>query len=279
MATSVFKRLLASSSVPYTATLAANMITEINGNFYIPISFDDFDSDLITVNQVNGAANAFTLSTNVVGAFDNIRVGDFIDTVSSGSLADPATITRSCFTAKGLKYIIYPDTYTPSTLSVRAGDQVTGTNIPDNTFVDKIDYNTRQIFITNAATDSSVETLTFAPKIRVIAVRKSTANSGANQIDLNTTVQTAINNATVTIKGGANEAVCLVLKLKPVNTDTTKSRFRVEVSYQSGYDVRGSASGYNDLDFANLSYVLAADINFDADTFLLNARVSRPTSL
>jgi hypothetical protein len=284
MAIQSFQRPLVTQASIFDATVTPGFITEDNADkFYLPIMYDNFTIPNLTpvVNTTTGQAR---LNAVTAGDFDNVRVGDIVSSLSAGALTAKATIDRSCYAVKGQFYVVYPVTFTSSTLGVKVGDAVTGATanvIPANTVVDKIDYATRRIFLSNAVGTAGdiIDVLTFTPPVRVTAVRPSTATTNANQIDIDSTIATGANGATATIKGGAREAISHVLRIEPVDT-TVGSRvaYQISVSILAGTAVVGSASGNSDIDFTTLAYVTVGTYNFDADVFLLAARLPRPVS-
>lgn len=284
MASVSFKRQLQTIIATYNADFDPGLLTESAGKVYLPMVFNDFDAPDITVTGCTLTSGA-TKIVGTAGAFDEVRVGDIITTTSTGSLTSITDVTvDNCVTIKDQNYVIYPDTLTSTTLDVRAGEYVTGGGIDTTAIVDRINYETRQIFLDELCTATGIQTstdiLTFEKAVVVTAVRKSDATANANEIDINTTVATTGSNSTVTIVPGAREAVAAVIRLNPIS-NTTGSRLNVEVgvSYLDGTGVKGSKSGFNDIDVTALNYISLGTFGFDADTFLYNARIPKPTSV
>ena len=284
MATQSFQRQLQQTNAPFNATITTGFLYEASNKFYIPFTFDNFSAPDLTV-TVNAVAGATKLVAVTPGALDEIRVGDVVNSLSSGTLTTKATFTRSCYCPRGQSYVIYPHTFTSSTLTVQAGDVVTSATanvVPSSTVVDKIDYATRRIFLSNpiGTAGDVTDTLTFAPPIRVTAVRLSTAATNPNEIDIDSTVGTGANGVIATIKNGAREAVSHIFRVEPLNsTASGKAEYSVGVAMMTGKEVKGSANGLNNIDATTVGYVNLGVASFDGDVFLTNARLPRPTSV
>lgn len=283
MASISFKRQLQTILSTYNATIVSGVVKETAGKFYLPFSFDTFSAPDITVEGVTVTSGATKL-VGPDGAFDDIRVGDEVGAPSTGSLTAKSDITvDECFTFNGLPFVMYPSTVNLATAGVKAGDAVAGGGIPVSTKVDKIDYDNRTIYLTNACTESAIQSgediLTFTPPIRVTAVRTSEATSNANEVDIDTTVATTGAAADVDFTPGANEAVAMVLRVEPLSNSTGgRLNATVGVAYIDGTLIRGSATGYSNLDFTALNYITLGTMGIDGDDFLVKARVPRPTS-
>lgn len=284
MATQTFQRQLAQIITAYAGDIDTGYIHEADNKFYIPFTFNNFTSPDLTP-TVNATTSQSKLTATVAGGFDNVRVGDILVSLSgAGAITAKATFDRTCYCPRGLNYVVYPHTFTSSTLNVQAGDAVTSatTNVlPAGVFVDKIDYATRRIFLTDVVgtAGDAVDALTFAPPVRVTAVRTSTALANANQIDIDSTISTGGTGLTATISNGAREAVSHVLRVEPLsNTTGSKATYTVSVSTLTGLGVIGSANGLNNIDVTTLSYSTAGTYSFDADEFLVKARLPRPTT-
>lgn len=285
MATQTFQRQLQQIIAAYAGTVETGYIYEAGNKFYIPFLYTGFSTPDLTP-TVNATATQTRLNAATPGAFDNIRVGDIVSGLSgAGALTAKATVVRNCYGAKTTDYVVYPSNLTPATLGVSAGDAVTSatTNVvAANTIVEKIDYATFRIFLSNpiGSAGDVVDALTFTPPVRVTAVRKSTATSNANQIDIDTTVATGGSGLTATIKNGAKEAVSHVIRIEPLNSTTnSKVNYSVGVSILNGENVRGSANGLNNVDVEALAYINVGSYSFDADEFLVKARLPRPTTV
>lgn len=280
MATQVIKRPKLNTGIDYTFTLSAGWLTEQNNLFYLPLTFDNFSAPNLTKEATDGASAANTITAGTAGDFDDLRPGDEITASSVGTFTTPSTFTRDCVVVGNSKMVIYPNTFTASNLNVHAGDAVSGTGIGASAKVDKIDYSRRIIYLdVDNTADGAGITLTFAPPVRITAVRLSTATSNANQIDINTTIDDAIVDGDLTIKNGAREAVYAVLRTQDVdNTTGSRANTNIGVAYLDGKEVKGSASGLNGIDVTALNYVAVGTIGFDADAFLTNARVPKVNS-
>lgn len=271
------KRKLNVTDSTFDFTLSDEMIVEQGTDFYyVPLAVANFAPIDLSISNVNSVTSGTKLTSLVAGTFDNVRVGDVIKSVSGGAIAAKATFNRDCFVPLGLKYIVYPSTFDSSTLGVQSGDAVTGTGIPANTHVVSIDYDNRRICLNNAATATGINTLVFAPPVRVIAVRTSTATANANEIDIDSTVSTGASGATATVGIGAKEAVFQVIRITPVGS-TTDGRYTVTLSANilDGKEVKGSVAGLNGLDFSTLNYFTVGTYSFDLDAFLQTARLMR----
>lgn len=279
MATQTIKRALQTVTADFAGIITPGFVTEVADKFYLPIGFDDFVAPNQVITTTNAVSAATKLVNTAVGKFNDVRVGDQVVSLSAGTLTAKADITRTCNTFTGLKKVVYASTFTSSTIGVKAGDPVTGTGIPANTVVDRIDYAQRTIYLDKNATADGSVVLTFSPPVRVTAVRKSTATANANEIDIDSTVATAGTSVSVTIKPGAREAVTAVLRIEPVsNTTGARANYNVSVSVLDGLEVKGSDSGFNGLDFTTLNYINLGSYGFDADAFLVTARIPRPTA-
>lgn len=273
MANITVKRPLAVTTSEEALVTTPGFLSEASEHVYLPFVFDDF----ATPNQsITGCTltNGATKIVGTAGKFDDVRVGDIIVSASTGTLTAKSTVTRDCSTFTGLKYVVYPSTNNAGNLGVQVGDAVSGTGIPANTVVDRIDHSTRRIFLDKAATAVGAEvTLTFTPPIRVTAVRKSTATANANEIDIDTTVASTGSNSTVVVKNGANEAVPVVFRITSLGSDINANvTFKVAAAKLDGLGVQGAAAGFNGLTYGSLTYIGVGDVGFNADTFLTNAR-------
>lgn len=283
MGTISIKRALQEVSATYTLDTLSGVPFDSGNISYLPLIFDNFEDDVPNI-SVTGATLTSGQGTISVGAgqADNVRVGDTISAASGGgTFTAPATLTRTCVTLQSLPILVYAHTLNSGTLGVHVGDAVSGTGIPVGAKVDRIDYAKRHIYLTAncTATASGIE-VTVTPPVRVTAVRASTATSNANQIDINTTVDTGATGSTLTVVNGANEAVHSVLRIEPINNTTgARANFLVGVSHLDGKSVRGSANGLNNIDATTLTYTTVGTIGFDSETFLANARVPKPTAV
>jgi len=275
------KRQLITTTADFTSNLGINPVVVVADDQYIPLTVDLAQTDITAL--VIPIATQSKLVATVVGAFDKVRVGDFVSSVATGSLTakSDGTITGA-YLVSGLKYFVYPATYNSSTLEVKAGDVVTvasaGTGIPANTTVLKIDHGTRQVWIDKALTESKVADITVTKKIRVTAVRKSTATSNPNEIDFDSTVATTGTSGLVTIKGGATSGVVAVFKLTPIDSTNGIAKVNIGQSVLTGDKVIGTPDGLNNIVVQNLVYTSLGIVSFDLDKFLLTAGVVAPTS-
>lgn len=277
MATQTLKRQLEQIVATYSGTISLRPPVEITNKFYIPLLFDDFAAPDLTITGVAGTTGAATKLTAGAGKFDNVRVGDIIKAVGTGTITAPSTFTRTCNLFQGLPYIVYAHTFNSSTLGVKVGDVVTSTSAGSGAVVDRIDYVNRRIFLTANSTATASETVTFAPPTRVTAVRTSTATSNPNEIDIDGSV-TATVSGNATIQIGARDAISAVLRVEPVdNTTGARASYAVGVALLDGKSVIGDASGINGLTLETLSYSSVGSFNYDADGFLVNARLPKPT--
>ena len=274
-----FQRLQTIAST-FNTTIAPGFTVTQGAKFHIPLTFDGFSSAVtprtVTATTVATAANGsgVTTITGTAGKFDQVRVGDIIDSLTTGTLAARAAVTVACATFQGLSYIVYPHTLDSTTLNVRAGDTVAGTGIGASAVVDRIEYATRRIFVTVASTATGgAITITFQSPARVTAVRTSTAVANPNQIDLDTTAATNGVASTLVILNGAREAVFAVLAITPVG-DSTAGRVSINlgVSLLPGSNVVGSADGLNPITHSTLAFTGAGSFNLSGDTFLTDAR-------
>jgi hypothetical protein len=268
----------------YAFQYFVGFLTEDSTNEYLPITITQFSIPTFTIPNVPLVLSATTL-TGVSGAFDNVRVGDIIQSVSTGAITAKSLVARTgFFLPSGSKFVVYPESYNSSTLGVKAGDAVTvtasGTGIPVNSVVTRIDHASRTIYINNAITGASkIADLDFTPPTRVTAVRTSTATLNPNQIDFDSAVGTANASSTLTILPGAREAVFAALRLTPVS-NSSAGQLNVNVAFATlpGSGVVGSANGLNNIDPTVLSYSTVGTIPVQLSKFLLDARVPAPTT-
>lgn len=275
------QRALQTTTQEFVGELEAGFVLESGDRIFLPLLIDNFSGPDISVTGINLTATESTISGSA-GKFDNIRPGDILSAVTTGSITanDPVAL-NNIYTASGLKFVVYPESYTSVNLGVHAGDAITGTGIPASTFVERIDYDTRRIYITNACTATAIQTdVEVTPPVRVVAVRKSTATSNPNQIDIDSVVGTNGTNSTLTFVNGARDAVFAVLRITPVDSTTSATaRFNVDVAYVAGDAVMGSPAGFNGLNFTSLTYTGLGVFNFNLDTFLATARIPQPTGV
>jgi hypothetical protein len=120
--------------------------------------------------------------------------------------------------------------------------------------------------------------LTVTPRIRVTAVRTSTATANPNQIDFDSTVATTGTAGNVTIKGGAVDGVFTVIKLTPINNAiSAKATLSLSVATLDGSQVKGSAEGFNGLTYDTLTYSNIGQYQTDLDSYRTKAGVAAPT--
>jgi hypothetical protein len=284
MVSIAIKRTILNTLADFTSSLVLGVPKEISGSFYIPFSLDSFSAPNISITGCT-LTSTQTRINGTASAFDNVRVGDIVTSTSTGTLTAKTALTvDNCYTAQGLPFVTYPHTVDLATVGVKAGDAVSGGGIAANTKVDKIDYDSRRIYLTENCSATGIQTsgniLTFTPPIRVTAVRPSTATANANQIDIDTSVATSGAASTVVITPGAGEAVAYVLKVTPVdNTTGSQLSSTVEFALVPGTAVVGSTTGYNNLTFTTLTYLSLPAIKFDLDSYLTAARFPRPASV
>lgn len=273
-----FKRELITTQSTVNVDIIPGYLNETSDAMYLPLLVDDFTAPDLSITGCT-LTSAATKIVGTAGKFDDVRIGDIVSAASTGTLTAKATVERACGTFTGLKFVVYPSTNNSTNLGVKVGDAVTGTGIPANTVVDKIDHSTRRIFLDkNVTANGSEVTLTFAPPVRVTAVRPSTASSNANEIDIDSTVATNGANSTITIKTGGREAAVAILKITPVGS-TSNGRVNVNVGFSSiaGAELVGTADGQP----ANMNtrgYSSLGSLVIDADAYFLAARVPRPTN-
>jgi hypothetical protein len=272
---------VANPKVLTTLDLGTNPVKNIGDAEYIPITIALAQADITA--SVIPIATESKLRAVVAGAFDNVRVGDFITAVATGSLTAKSNVAvNNVYLASGLKEITYDENYNSTNLGVKSGDAITvasaGTGIPANTIVTKIDYVARKIYIDKALTESKVASVSVTPKIRVTAVRKSTATANANEIDFDSTVATTGVAGNVTIKGGAVDGVFTILKVTPVDSLTSaKAVITIDTVSLNGSEVKGSVEGFNGLVYDTLTYNNIGRYETDLDTYRTLAGVAAPT--
>jgi hypothetical protein len=278
-----FKRALVNTQTTFTGDIGTNPASVVADDTYIPITLAVTQSDIVAPGSTLTALATYIQGT--AAAFDKVRVGDYIKTVTTGSITAPAVVARTgLFGVTGLNYLVYPATYNSSTLNIKSGDLIAeaaaGTTIPALAYVTKIDYATNRIFLSAALTATGVIDVDVTPRVRVTAVRTSTAVANANQIDISTSVATNGAASTVTIAGGAVDAVVTVLKITPIDGLTTgNSTLNVSAARLTGSLVVGTNSGMNNItDPSLLSYTALGGYTTNFDTFLLAAGVNAPVS-
>lgn len=272
---------VANPKVLTTLDIGTNPVKTIGDAEYIPITIALAQADITA--SVIPIATQSKLKAEVAGAFDNVRVGDFITAVATGSLTAKSNVSvTNAYLASGLKEITYDETYNSTNLGVKSGDAITvasaGTGIPANTIVTKIDYTNRKIYVDKALTETKLANLTITPKIRVTAVRKSTATANANEIDFDSTVATTGVAGNVTIKGGAVDGVFTVIRVTPVDSLTNaKATLSIASATLNGSEVKGSTEGFNGLVYDTLTYSNIGQYQTDLDTYRTLAGVAAPT--
>ena len=272
---------VANPTVLTTLDLSTNPIKTIGDSEYVPVTIAVAQADITA--SVIPIATQSKLKAEVAGAFDKVRVGDFITAVATGSLTAKSNVSiNNVYLASGLKEITYDENYNSTNLGVKSGDAITvasaGTGIPANTIVTKIDYVARKIYIDKALTESKVASVSVTPKIRVTAVRKSTAVANPNEIDFDSTVATTGVAGNVTIKGGAVDGVLTVLRLTPVdNAVNAKATLSIASATLDGSQVVGSTEGFNGLDYSALTYSNIGQYQIDLNNYRTKAGVAAPT--
>jgi hypothetical protein len=271
---------VAQPKVLTTLDLSTNPVKTIDDSEYIPITIALAQADITA--SVVPIATQSKLTAVTAGAFDGVRVGDFITAVETGSLTAKSNVSvTNAYLASGLKEITYDETYNSTNLGVKSGDAITvaaaGTGIPASTIVTKIDYVARKIYVSNALTETKLAALTITPKIRVTAVRKSTATSNPNEIDFDSTVATTGVAGNVTIKGGAVDGVLTVIKITPVDSlINSRATLAISTAKLTGADVKGSTEGFNGLVYDSLTYSDIGQYQTDLDTYRTLAGVNPP---
>jgi hypothetical protein len=272
---------VANPKVVTVLNFGSNPAQTIGDSQYFPITIEAAQADITA--SVIPVATQSRLNAVVAGAFDKVRVGDFLDSVATGSLTAKAAVTVSdAYLASGLKEISYDETFNSANLGVKSGDVITvaaaGTGIPSNTIVTKIDYANRKIYVDKVLTETKIANVTVpAPRIRVTAVRKSTAVTNANQIDFDSTVATTGVAGDVTIAGGAVDAVFTVFRFTPIDsTVDAKATLSISSARLDGTQVVGSTEGFNGLDYTALNYNNNGQYQTDLDTFRTLAGVAAP---
>lgn len=272
---------VANPKVLTTLDIGTNPIKTIGDSEYIPVTIALAQADITA--SVIPIATESKLRAVVAGAFDKVRVGDFITAVATGSLTAKSNVAvNNVYLASGLKEITYDENYNSTNLGVKSGDAITvasaGTGIPANTIVTKIDYVARKIYIDKALTESKVASVSVTPKIRVTAVRKSTAVANANEIDFDSTVATTGVAGNVTIKGGAVDGIFTVIRVTPVDSLTNaKAVITIDTTALNGSQVKGSTEGFNGLAYDTLIYNNIGRYETDLDTYRTLAGVAAPT--
>ena len=272
---------VANPKVLTTLDIGTNPVKTIGDVEYIPITIALAQADITA--SVIPIATESKLRAVVAGAFDNVRVGDFITAVATGSLTAKSNVAvNNVYLASGLKEITYDENYNSTNLGVKSGDAITvasaGTGIPANTIVTKVDYVARKIYINNALTESKVASVSVTPKIRVTAVRKSTATANANEIDFDSTVATTGVAGDVTIKGGAVDGVYTVIRVQPLdNALNAKAVVSIACATLDGSEVKGSTEGFNGLVYDTLTYSNIGQYQTDLDSYRTKAGVAAPT--
>ncbi|UQS94905.1 hypothetical protein Pam2_25 [Pseudanabaena phage Pam2] len=272
---------VANPKVLTTLDLDINPVKTIGDAEYIPITIALAQADITA--SVIPIATQSKLKAEVAGAFDKVRVGDFITAIATGSLTAKNNVAvNNVYLASGLKEITYDENYNSTNLGVKSGDAITvasaGTGIPANTIVTKIDYTKRKIYIDKTLTESKVASVSVTPKIRVTAVRKSTATSNPNEIDFDSTVATTGVAGNVTIKGGAVDGVLTVIRVTPVDSlQNAKAVITIDTTALNGSQVKGSTEGFNGLVYDTLTYNNVGRYETDLDTYRTLAGVAAPT--
>lgn len=272
---------VANPKVLTTLDLGTNPVKTIGDSEYIPITIALAQADITA--SVIPIATQSKLKAEVAGAFDKVRVGDFITALATGSLTAKSNVSvTNAYLASGLKEITFDETYNSTNLGVKSGDAITvasaGTGIPANTIVTKIDYVARKIYVDKTLTESKIANLSITPKIRVTAVRKSTATANPNEIDFDSTVATTGVAGNVTIKGGAVDGVFTVIRVTPVDSLTNaKAVITIDTTALNGSEVKGSTEGFNGLAYDTLTYSNIGRYETDLDTYRTLAGVAAPT--
>lgn len=282
MTTITFERQKLEITDPFVATISINSPVEVGANTYIPVTIDNFGIPDKVIPTVALAASATKLTTTVSGAFNSLKVGDMVTTLSAGALTAIATGTiTNLVTVAGSKIAIYPSTLTSMTLPAKAGDAISGTNIASDTKIDKIDYSRKIIYLTANATTTGVAdaTVTYTP--RITAVRGSTwpVVLERNEVDIDTSVSTASASATVTFKSGVREALLGAIQISPIGSTVSGTiSLQVNAYKNSGTLVTPSNDGTGANNYATYNYSNLGNITLNADEFLVDAGVPRDTT-
>lgn len=271
---------VAAPTILTSLDFGSNPVKVIGNSQYIPIVIEAAQADILA--SVIPIATQSKLTAVVAGAFDKVRVGDFLTAIATGSLTAKSNVSiTNAYLASGLKEITYDETYNSTNLGVKSGDAITvasaGTGIPVSTIVTKVDYVARKIYVSNALTETKLAALSVTPKIRVTAVRKSTAVANPNEIDFDSTVATTGVAGNVTIKGGAVDGVFTVLRITPVDSLTnSKATLSIASATLNGSEVKGSTEGFNGLVYDTLTYSSIGQYQTDLDTYRTLAGVNPP---
>src|SRR6056300_1522094 len=103
-------RQYSTSGVNTAVNLSTGYLSTVGTAYYLPLTIDNFSTPTISILNVDGSATGNTLVADNPGDFDTLRVGDIVTSTSVGAFNTPASFTRDCYTATGLKYIVYDDT-------------------------------------------------------------------------------------------------------------------------------------------------------------------------
>lgn len=266
-----------------TLEFGSNPVKVIGDAQFIPITIDAAQADITA--SVIPIATQSKLTAVVAGAFNSVRVGDFLTAIVTGSLTAKSNVSvTNAYLASGLKEITYDETFNSTNLGVKSGDSITvaasGTGIPASTIVTKVDYVARKIYVDKVLTETKLATLAVTPKIRVTAVRKSTAVANPNEIDFDSTVATTGVAGNVTIKGGAVDGVFTVLRITPVDSlVNSKASLSISSATLNGSEVKGSTEGFNGLVYDTLLYSNIGQYQVDLDSYRTKAGVAAPTGV
>jgi hypothetical protein len=279
-----FKRKKLIDVETYPATVLVGNSSLVGDAFYLPVTIDNYVSPSLPVTDVTAIAAQSTIKSNVVGAFDKVRIGDYI-TLPTGGLVLATPVGASGF---GLTVItdsdiaMYPTVFDSTNLPVKAGDIIASTTpaiaLPANTKVDKIDYARRLIYMSNNATETAITGIVITPRVRVVAVRPSThpTAAAANEIELSVNVTTGSLAGGFTVVPGATEALVSTLRITPKgNNNSGVITLEVAGSKNKGIDVQSTPNGIGYTNYSAYTYLNLGNITIDADEFLLDARVPR----
>lgn len=265
-----FNRQLQETTESYSASISVGNIVSTPTDFYVPITIDNFVSETILVPAVSSTAGSNILTSAGTEPFKNIRVGDRVIGLAATPL--PNESFAEVALTQGSAVFVYPTTFDSNTLPLKSGDEVSSTSLPAQTKVDRIDYVNKLVYLTAAATDTAVEALTISYPVRVIA-----KNSTNTEISVSGS-PTATTSTSLSFAGGATEALVGVVKLSPKATPSSSNVSIIVSAYKNpGEKVEATRSGTvqspQQFNYSNLG-----NITFNADEFLVDARVPRTSN-
>lgn len=276
MSVVTFKRKKLETVNTETATVALGAVVQQGNDFYLPIVLDNFTVPNVTIPLVTGASGQSKMSSLTPNYFKKVKVGD--ELVSGIDVVPPVNVTASdlSFTI-GSNVVVYPSTMTSATLQVKVGDEILSTAVPGgSTFVDRIDYVNKLIYITEDATSTVYGSVQVKKPVRITA-----KNTAGTEITISTNLaQSGVDAAAayggVVFKKGATEALLCMLKVSPVGS-STGGNVSIQVSgYKgSGDKVEYTANASGASAPQSLNYVNLGTLSLDADEFLESAGIPR----